>query len=363
MLGLYVHLPFCRVHCTYCAFAISTDISLQQRYVDAVIAEIASRAAGEEVDTLYFGGGTPSRVSIENLARLAAAIRDRFAVAAGAEFSIEANPEDVTGESLEAWRELGINRVSIGVQSFADRELEPLGRLHGRERAREALSAAVGSGVRTNVDLILGLPNQTAATFQETLETAIAGGAGHLSLYMLDLEEGTPLKAQVVRGRTHLPDDEGVAALYEYAISRLAEAGLAQYEISNFARRGEECRHNLRYWNRGAYHGFGIAAHSFVGSQRFANTRNIRHYIDAPLSARDFSENLGPGEVRRETIFLGLRQTSGVSYDHLVELCGQEGVEWVERGLQDGWLRRAEERVVFTPYGFLLSNDYISQLF
>ncbi len=363
MLGLYVHLPFCRVHCTYCAFAISTDISLQDRYVDALVAEIASRTAGEEADSIYFGGGTPSRISIENLTRLTAAVRERFDVAADAEFSIEANPEDITAESLEAWRALGVNRVSIGVQSFDDRELEPLGRLHGRERAREALAAAVASGVRTNLDLILGLPNQTESSFRDTLETAIEGGAGHLSLYMLDLEEGTPLQAQVVRGRTRIPEDERVAALYEVAIGRLAGAGLAQYEISNFARPGEECRHNLRYWSRGEYHGFGIAAHSFIGGERFANTRNIRHYIDAPASARDFSETLGSAEVRRETIFLGLRQTSGVSYDQLVQLCGQEGIEWVERGLQDGWLRRAGERVAFNPSGFLLSNDYISQLF
>jgi putative oxygen-independent coproporphyrinogen III oxidase len=363
MLGLYVHLPFCRVHCTYCAFAISTDISLQERYVDALVEEIGSRAAHEEVDTIYFGGGTPSRVSIPNLVRLTTAIREQFRVVRDAEFSIESNPEDVTGESLEAWRELGVNRVSIGVQSFDDRELEPLRRLHGRERAREALAAAVASGVRTNLDLILGLPNQTEASFRDTLETAIAGGAGHLSLYMLDLEEGTPLHAQVTRGRTRLPEDERVAALYEFAIGRLADAGLEQYEISNFARPDQECQHNLRYWTRGEYHGFGIAAHSFLGGERFANTRNIRHYIDAPAAARDFSETLGSAEVRRETIFLGLRQTSGVSYDQLIGLCGQEGIEWVERGLEDGWLRRSGARVAFTPPGFLLSNEFISQLF
>jgi oxygen-independent coproporphyrinogen III oxidase len=363
MLGLYVHLPFCRVHCTYCAFAISTDISLQERYVDALVTEIGSRAAGEEVDTIYFGGGTPSRVWVSNLARLTAAIREQFRILPDAEFSIESNPEDVTVESLEAWLELGVNRVSIGVQSFDEGELEPLGRLHGRDRAREALASAVASGVRTNLDLILGLPNQTEESFRDTLETAIAGGAGHLSLYMLDLEEGTPLHAQVKRGRTVIPEDERVAALYEFAIERLGEAGLAQYEISNFARPGQECLHNLRYWTRGEYHGFGIAAHSFLGGERFANTRNIRHYIDAPATARDFSETLGSPEVRRETIFLGLRQSSGVSYDQLITFCGQEGIEWVERGLEDGWLRRSGERVAFTPSGFLLSNDYISQLF
>lgn len=363
MQGIYVHLPFCRVHCTYCAFAISTDVTLQDRYVDALIEEIASRAGGEEVDTLYFGGGTPSRLLLENLQRLTVALRERYRVTPDAEFSIESNPEDVDVQSLGAWREMGVNRVSIGVQSFDNRELEPLGRLHGRDRAREALATAVASGLRTNLDLILGLPNQSAESFRDTLDTAIDGGAGHLSLYMLDLEEGTPLQVQVARGRVDLPEDEQIAELYRDSIERLARAGLEQYEISNFARRGEECRHNLRYWTRGEYDGFGIAAHSFRGGERFANTRNIRRYLEAPSTARDFSETLGDTEVRRETIFLGLRQTGGVSYDHLVELCGQEGIEWVERGLQDGWLRRSGARVAFTPSGFLLSNDYISQLF
>jgi oxygen-independent coproporphyrinogen-3 oxidase len=363
MLGLYIHLPFCRVHCTYCPFAISTDIALQDRYVDALIAEIGARGAGEAVDTVYFGGGTPSRTSIENLARLTAAIRRSYEVSAGAEFSTESNPEDVTEGSLAAWRDLGINRVSIGVQSFHNEELQPLGRVHGRDGALEALATAVRSGIRTNLDLILGLPQQTEASFRETLEIAISGGAGHLSLYMLDLEEGTPLHAQVMRGRTQIPEDERVAQLYVYAIERLGSEGLAQYEISNFARPGEECLHNLRYWTRGEYDGFGIGAHSFRNERRFANTRNIRHYIADPAHAGDFSETLGEGERRRETIFLGLRQTSGVSYEQLVQLCGQEGIEWTERGLRDGWLRRESSRVAFTPSGFLLSNDFISQLF
>jgi oxygen-independent coproporphyrinogen III oxidase len=363
MIGLYIHLPFCRVHCTYCPFAISTDLSLQDAYVDALIAEIAARAVDEPVDTIYFGGGTPSRTSVENLTRLTAAIRDHFAVAHDAEFSIESNPEDITPEAIVQWRSLGINRLSIGVQAFNDAELRPLGRIHGRDGALDALAIAVASGLNTNLDLILGLPNQTEESFCQTLDIAIAGGAGHLSLYMLDLEEGTPLHAQVARGRTQIPDDERVASLYAYAITRLSAAGLAQYEISNFARLGEECRHNLRYWTRGEYLGLGIAAHSFRGDERFANTRNIRKYIDDPVHVRDFSETLGEGERRRETIFLGLRQTSGVSYDQLVELCGQEGIEWIERGLRDGWLRHSEGRVAFTPRGFLLSNDYISQLF
>ncbi len=193
--------------------------------------------------------------------------------------------------------------------------------------------------------------------------TAVDLGAGHLSLYMLDLEERTPLQVQVARGRVTLPEDDRVAELYVEAIDRLARAGLHQYEISNFARAGEACAHNLRYWTRGEYLGLGMSAHSFIGSRRFANTRDIRRYIATAPEARDFSEDLGADEIRRETIFLQLRQTSGMCYEELVRICGQEGIEWTERGLEGGWLRSVDGRVAFTPAGFLQSNDFISRLF
>jgi len=361
-LGLYTHLPFCRVHCTYCPFAVSTDIALQDRYTDALIAEVDARAGGERVDSIFFGGGTPSRTSRENLVRIVAQLRERFAIDDDAEFSLEANPEDVTDGAVAFWRTLGVNRLSIGVQSFHDDELRPLGRVHGGAQALEAIRIAAGSGIRTSLDLILGLPRQTAESFGETLEIAIATGAGHVSLYMLDLEEGTMLARQVEGGRVSLPDDDLVASLYTQAVARFGEAGFAQYEISNFARPGEECRHNLRYWRRQEYLGFGIGAHSFTGDRRFANTRDIHRYISGQREP-EFAEVLGEGEVRRETIFLGLRQAEGINYDDVIRLCGEEGIEWMERGLVDGWLRRVGDRVAFTPSGFLLSNEYISQLF
>ncbi len=362
-LGLYFHLPFCRVHCTYCAFAIVTDITMQDRYTEALLREIDARASGEPVDTIYFGGGTPSRTSIDNLARIVGRFRERFDVARDVEFSLEANPEDITTESLKLWRELGVNRVSAGVQSFHDAELIPLGRIHGARTAREAVATIVKSGVRTNLDLILGLPGQDRQSFAETIDTAIALGVGHISLYMLDLEEQSPLAVQVKRGRVTLPDDELVAQLYVEAVNRLQKAGLRQYEISNFARAGEECRHNVRYWTRGQYLGFGLAAHSFVGQRRFANTRDIRRYIECTPDVIDFAEELTDLETKRETIFLRLRQASGIDYAVLQRLCGQEGLEWIERGLKDGWLRPEGAGVAFTPAGFLLSNEYISQLF
>ena len=373
-LGVYVHLPFCSTHCTYCPFAISTDLALQDAYTAAVVREVenVARASARglgglkpapHLDTLYFGGGTPSRTAIANLRRIFDALRASFTLEENAEVTLEANPEDVSDDSVRAWREMGVNRISVGVQSFHDAELAAIGRVHDRARAIGAVTTIVNSGARANLDLILGLPQQTAASYRESLDTAVALGAGHLSLYMLDLEERTPLQVQAARGRVSLPEEDMVADLYVETIERLRAAGLQQYEISNFARPGEESRHNLRYWRRAEYLGFGMAAHSFLGAQRFANTRDIRRYIELAPHARDFEETLGDAETQHETIFLQLRQTSGMCYEDLVALRGKEGIAWIERGLQDGWLVRRDDRVAFTPSGFLQSTDFISQLF
>lgn len=360
--GLYVHLPFCRLRCTYCPFAISTDLSLQDLYTEALVREIEARGAGEAVDTLFFGGGTPSRTSPENLAKVVAQLRASFSIALDAEFSMEANPEDVNEESIEFWRSLGVNRISIGVQSFHDGELRPLGRVHGADLAHRAVAQVVASRLRASLDLILGLPGQTDDSVRSSVQSAIDSGVGHLSLYMLDLEEGTALARQVARGKVDLPEDDRVAGQYREVLDRLEQAGLHQYEISNFAKMGEECRHNLRYWRREEYFGFGNAAHSFLGNRRFANRRDVKAYIDDPLAV-EFTESLTAAEERREVLFLQLRQSAGIDYEDIVRRCGQEGIAWMERGLYEGWLQRKEARVAFTPAGFLLSNEYISQLF
>jgi len=360
-IGLYVHLPFCRVHCAYCPFVVSTDLSLQSAYVDALIREIEGRSGGEGADTIFFGGGTPSRTAPEHLQRVGGAIRERFSVDPAAEFSIEANPEDVTPEAIAFWRSLGVNRLSIGVQSFDDRELETIGRIHGAARAREAIGDAIASGIRTSIDLILGLPNQSADSFRSSLDEAIGSGIGHLSVYMLDLDEDTALKRRVESGLVRLPDEDVISTLYVEMVSTLRSAGLAQYEISNFAREGEASKHNLRYWHRRHYYGFGVGAHSFIGERRFANTRDIRRYIEG--AGQEFTEELTEIEQRHELVFLRLRQTAGIHYDDLLQLCGEEAVGWIELGVNEGWLRRDGSRVAFTPAGFLVSSELISQLF
>ncbi|HXI14574.1 MAG TPA: radical SAM family heme chaperone HemW [Thermoanaerobaculia bacterium] len=366
-LGIYIHLPFCRVRCSYCPFAISTDGSLEERYVAALVAEIGSRGSNtREIDTLYFGGGTPSRVSIEGLEAIFAMVRSNYRIAADCEITLEANPEDISELSIGAWRHLGVNRLSIGVQSFHDAELLPLGRVHGRSGALDALALARNSGIRFSLDLIAGLPNQTPDSFRASLAEALAAGGGHLSVYLLDLEPGTSLERRVAEGNVHLPDEEIVRELYLETVRAAAAHGLMQYEISNFARDGQQSRHNRRYWSRGEYFGFGVGAHSFLGGRRFANGRETERYISQLLngeSAQEFEETLGDGEVRRERILLGLRQTAGLRYSDLIELCGKEGQEWATRGISEGWLTSEGERVAFSTSGFLTSNDYISQLF
>jgi len=362
MLGIYIHLPFCRVHCAYCPFVVSTDLAMQDAYVDALVSEITLRAGCEKVDTIYFGGGTPSRTAPEHLQRIATTIRSRFDVHPDAEFSLEANPEDVTSDAIAFWKSLGVNRLSIGVQSFHDAELQPIGRIHGSQRARQAIRDAINANVRTSIDLILGLPHQTAESFRASVQEAIDSGVGHISVYMLDLDEDTALKRRVESGVVELPDEDRIAALYVEMVDTLSSAGFAQYEISNFARCGEESRHNLRYWRRQPYYGFGVGAHSFEDERRFANTRDLGRYTDGGF-APEFAEALTEIERRHEMVFLRLRQTAGIHYDDLLQLCGEEATSWTEQGVSEGWLRRDGSRVAFTPAGFLVSSELISQLF
>ena len=369
-LALYVHLPFCRVRCTYCAFAISTDQSIEDAYVDALINELKLRfpddAGSSAIDSLYLGGGTPSRTSGENLRRLMEAIHQRLTFSPSCEITLEANPEDITHRTLDDWKALGVNRLSVGVQSLNDSELIPLGRAHGSSVALDAIHLAAQYPFRLNADLIVGLPGQSVDSFRRSLDTLLDSAIDHLSLYILDLEQGSTLESQVRSGKRLLPPDESTVEMYRLAVDRLAEANFLQYEISNFARPGCESRHNLRYWARRPYVGVGMGAHSFLGRERSANTTDIHRYIDGLGSGAvptEFREILSEEDIRHEQIFLSLRQTAGLEYAALIGLTGEEGASWVEQGLVGGWLSQHEGRVSFTSDGFLLSNDYISQLF
>lgn len=367
-LSVYMHLPFCRVKCTYCAFAISTDSSLEERYVSALIEEIRRRIpAGALLATLYIGGGTPSRLSAPSVERLSEELDDRSCVE-GAEITLEANPEDVSEESLDRWTTLlGVNRISLGVQSFHESELAPLGRIHGRRGALEAIELASRHVPRLSVDLILGLPGQTVESVAASAELALQGPAGHLSLYLLDLEEGSALEQRVRAGLIDLPADDETAEMYRIVVRLARQHGLEQYEVSNFARPGQEAVHNRRYWERRPYIGLGLGAHSFDSANRSSNTRVIREYLEMIESGSlpiVFTETLDENEIRHERIFLGLRQVAGVPASELRELAGESGEKWLEEALEQKWVTiDDDDRVRFTVDGYLVSDELISALF
>jgi len=365
-IGIYLHLPFCRRRCSYCPFAISVDLRLSARYHDCLAREIAvADLPASRVETVYFGGGTPSLSDPGALSSVGRALA-RFDLGAVREWTIEANPEDFEPDSIGAWRELGVTRLSVGVQSLHDSELRPLGRLHGREGALSAASAAMESGLRASVDVIIGLPGQTPDSFAATLRPLLELGVGHVSLYILDLDEDSPLRRRVSAGRVALPDEDKVAEQYELAIETCARFGLAQYEVSNFARAGEESLHNLRYWRREPYLGFGLGAHSFRNGRRWANSRDIGEYMDLLDSGRTpvtFEEILSADEEREERIFLGLRRTEGLAEDDLSALSPERADGWLSRGVANGWIRREGGRVAFTARGFLVSSALIAELF
>lgn len=365
-LGMYVHLPFCRRRCSYCPFAISVDLRLESRYFECLVREIdAVVPVPRRVDTVYFGGGTPSLSSFENLRNVCRAL-SRFGLDSVREWTLEANPEDFASDSAARWASIGVTRLSVGVQSLHEAELRPLGRLHGRDGALEAARAAVASGLKTSVDVIIGLPGQSPESFSDTLRPLLDLGVGHVSLYILDLDEETPLRRRIASGRVSVPDEDAVAGQYERAVELCADFGLRQYEVSNFARPGDESLHNLRYWKREPYLGFGLGAHSFEGERRWANTREIGEYmklVESESSPVSFEERLSDEERREERIFLGLRRADGLLDEELRELAPDTAEAWAARGVENGWLHHNDGRIAFTARGFLVSSALIAELF
>ena len=275
MLGLYLHIPFCSAICNYCNFNRGLfDAGLKERYVRALEAEIRRAGRGEQADTIFFGGGTPSLLEPEEIGRLTAACRERFDLDPDAEITLETNPETSSAERMERFRAAGVNRVSFGVQSFREDELKRLGRIHTADRARAAVAEARTAGI-TNVslDLMMWLPQQSRADWQFNVESLIEVDPEHASLYLLELYPNAPLKEDMARaGWSQAPDDDA-AEMYLWSLDRLDGAGYRQYEISNVARPGRESRHNLKYWRDGEWLGFGCGAHSTRSAVRWKNAR------------------------------------------------------------------------------------------
>jgi oxygen-independent coproporphyrinogen III oxidase len=369
MLGLYVHIPFCSAICHYCNFNRGLfDAGLKTRYVEALVSDLTRTDRGEPADTIYFGGGTPSLLEPAEVARVIAACRRAFTLAPDTDITLEANPETVTPASLDGFRAAGVTRLSFGVQSFRDEELKRLGRLHDVARARGAFGEARAAGFDDiSLDLMLWLPGQRLADWQESVEALVDLAPEHASLYLLELYPNAPLRDEMARGGWSQAPDDDAAEMYGWGIDRLERAGYAQYEISNVARPGRHSRHNLKYWTDGDWFGFGCGAHATVGGVRWKNVSatadyvtRIEHGLDAAVERRV----LTPGERLEEALFMGLRLTAGVD---LVEVGARYGVDvWARYGqdlalhLEAGLAERVGSRLRLTPKGMLLANEVMS---
>ena len=381
-LGLYLHVPFCSAICNYCNFNRGLlDAALKRRYVAALEEEIAGRSASADLpslgqgseapspaDTIYFGGGTPSLLEAEEIGRLIDACRRSFAVAHDAEITMEANPETVTRERLEAYRAAGVNRLSFGVQSFRDEELRRLGRIHDAERARAAVGEARAAGFdNISLDLMLWLPAQTLPHLDHSLEALIALRPEHASLYLLELYPNAPLREEMARGGWSLAPDEDAADMYLHAMSRLEAAGYEQYEISNVARPGRRSRHNMKYWTDGEWAGFGCGAHSTIRHVRWNNVAATVEYVQRMEAGEPVAAGrraLTPREQVEEALFMGLRLNEGVSTRRLQREYGIDAwATWgsrLQRYVDAGLLVRDPTCLRLTRQGMLLSNEVMT---
>ena len=371
-LGIYIHIPFCRSKCDYCDFySLAGREDRMDDYQKALIAQItesAPLARGYSVNSVYIGGGTPTWYGEKRLCELLRLIGKKFKVAKDVEITMEANPDSVTEKGLRTLRRAGVNRVSLGMQSACDRELQDIHRPHTFQQVSAAVAAARKAKIKNlNLDLIFGLPGQTEDSWHESVEAALALSPEHLSCYGLTVEEGTPLAGRVARGE-RLPDDDMQASLYLWTVERLAKAGYEQYEISNFAKPGCQSRHNLKYWMGREYMGFGAAAHSDFGGCRYAYVRDLEGYIRGVLDGDRLlseSEMIPPRERGGEYLMLRLRTTLGIEeweYRREFYMNFDPIAAKFSEYEQKGWAVRVGRRWRLTPEGFLLSNRLIGEI-
>jgi oxygen-independent coproporphyrinogen-3 oxidase len=383
-LGLYISVPFCRTKCTYCNF--SSDVfsrAVFENYITHLCGEIvASRETAEQIggdfdhsaDSIYLGGGTPTLLDVTQLDRVFVNIRQIFHLTPGAEITMECAPGTLSAPMLEAMVRNDVNRVSLGVQSFIDQEAASVGRLHKRSTVLDDIGRLRGAGIENiNVDLIAGLPHQSRESWQESLGILIDCGVSHASIYMLEIDEDSRLGRELIAGgqkyHAHfVPDEDLTAELYELACAALDRAGIAQYEISNFARSGFESTHNLKYWNRRPYLGFGVDAHSMLQvlhgerAVRFSNPERIEHYLGG--IAREKTE-VDKSASLEEAFFLGLRLNRGIDLAEVEKYfgCGSIGSYKcrISELLASGLLFQSGENLRLTPRGRLLSNEVFQQ--
>lgn len=364
---LYLHIPFCAQKCGYCDFLSGPgDLERQRQYKDALLGEIrASKMTGDvRVTSVFVGGGTPSLLPGEWMEEILACVRENFILTGVAEISLEANPGTVTPEKLSHYRAGGANRISFGCQSADNGELRLLGRIHTWEEFLESFSMAREAGFSNiNVDLMSGLPGQGIASWEKSLRSVAGLGPEHLSAYSLIIEEGTPFAGR----KLSLPPEEEERLMYERTHEILEEYGYRQYEISNYARPGYQCRHNVGYWKRTEYLGLGLGSASLMGGRRFSNTRNMEEYLrdsSSPEKLRRDEELLDRQAQMEEFMFLGLRMTEGISEAEFSETfgCGIRQVygEVISRYVSGGFLREENGRLMLTRAGISVSNPILA---
>lgn len=372
--GIYIHVPFCKSRCSYCDFATGLyDRDLAARYVAALLKDIRNTRHVDlkrEVDTVYFGGGTPSMLSAEQIAEILNAVHECFEVAANAEVTMEINPGSVDSKGLRQFRQVGINRASFGAQTFDDRELARLGRAHSSSDTRGTFESLREVGFdNVSFDLIAGLPGQSLDQWKINVETSLSLRPEHLSFYLLEVHAGTPLAQHIERGLQPRPDEDLAAEMYEWMLERASVAGYEHYEISNLCLPGFESRHNLKYWQGVPYYGFGCSAHSYDGSNhRWSNERDVLAYVralennESPVTT---SQVLSRDEVRAEAVYLGMRVMRGLDTSAYRQLFGvdlvQEHIEDWSRFEEAGLIEFDGDVVRLTRAGALMSNEVFSR--
>ena len=354
-LGIYIHIPFCVRKCNYCDFTslAGVDEELKRRYIKCLLKQIQMEGNGRPVDSVFFGGGTPSLLSPAQLGSVMEALRREFYLTEDCEITVEANPGTVTEESLRGYRSLGINRLSFGVQSMEDEILELLGRIHRSEDAVRSVELARRAGFdNLNLDLMFGIPGQSMDQWTSTLEKITALSPEHISFYSLQVEEGTPIYNDIKYGRLIPLTDEEDRAMYHAGLAYLRRQGYGQYEISNGAKPGRECRHNRKYWTMEDYAGFGLAAHSFVDGIRYSAGDDLRSYMEAledNRNPREWVHENTVEETASEFLFTGLRLTEGVDLEEFQRRFGAS--------LEEMYPQSMDELEQFRRQGFVVTQE------
>ena len=366
MPGIYIHIPFCRKKCSYCDFHFSTNFSsYRSQMIDSLVDELKTRIQEiENPTTLYFGGGTPSLLEFEELSKIFKSISTRFDLSTFKEITLEANPEDISKESVYNWKKLGIDRLSIGIQSFKESDLEWMNRAHSVEQSRNAIKLTKQAGIENiSIDLIYGLPELTLEQWENHIDEVLSWNINHISAYCLTVEKGTALNVNIRDGKQQLPLEELIIRQFELLIKKLTQAGFSHYEISNFGRGIYRAIHNSSYWNGDPYIGIGPSAHSFDGKNRRWNVSNNQSY----MKRKDWfeAEVLTEKELWNEFILTGLRTCKGLDLDKLFKISPPDKNFHVmkKKFLDSEWIEEKDEHFILTLEGKLRADFIASEFF